>query len=240
MAAVTLVHTNDLHGTLSREKMPFLASLRRGADFYFDSGDCVKSGNLAVPIGPDPAWSMLAEARCDASVPGNRESHPLAAGKKAKFRGASHTILCANWMDKRGQHVFPSHAFFEVPRGGRIAVFGVMVPMVTSGMATQSASQYLWEPPIATAVALATELKSKADFVIALTHIGFAQDKKLAKATTGMVDLILGGHSHTVLEQPEIVEGVPICQGGSHAKYVGRYSLEKGKGLVRAELLPWP
>ena len=239
MAAVTLVHTNDLHGSLSQEKLPFLMSLRRGADFYFDSGDCVKAGNLAMPIGVDPAWTMLAEARCDASVPGNRESHPLLSGKKAKFKGAAHNILCANWFDKRGQHVFPSHAFFDVPRGGRLAVFGVMVPMVTKGMATQAASQFLWEPPIATAVSLVAELKTKADFIIALTHIGLAQDKKLALACPEL-DLILGGHSHSVLEEPLVVEGVPICQGGSHAKFVGRYSLEKGKGLVRAELVEWP
>jgi 2',3'-cyclic-nucleotide 2'-phosphodiesterase (5'-nucleotidase family) len=239
VAVVTLVHTNDLHGSLNRDKFPFLLSARQGADFYFDSGDCVKSGNLALPLGADPAWSFLAEARCDASVPGNRESHPLASGKRAKFKGLGHTVLCANWFDRRGQHVFPSHAFFDVPRGGRLAVFGVMVPMVTKGMATQAASQYTWEPPIATAVQMVAELRSKADFVVALTHIGLVQDKKLALACPEL-DLILGGHSHTVLEQPEMVGDVPICQGGSHGKFIGRYTLERGKGLTRAELLPWP
>jgi len=239
VAAITLVHTNDLHGALTPEKLPFLASLRRGADFYFDSGDCVKAGNLALPVKADPAWAMLVEARCDASVPGNRESHPLATGRKAKFRGLGHTVLCANWKDKHGHHVFPSHAFFEGPRGMRIAVLGVMVPMVTERMATQAASQYLWDPPIATAVTLVSQLRSKVDILIALTHIGIVQDRKLALACPG-IDLILGGHSHTVLEQPEAVNGVPICQGGSHARFIGRYALEAGEGLKSAELIPWP
>lgn len=239
MAAITLVHTNDLHGALTAEKLPFLVSLRRGVDFYFDSGDCIKAGNLALPVKTDPAWPMMVEARCDASVPGNRESHPLVSGKKAKFRGVGHTVLCANWKDRAGNSVFPSHAFLEGPRGQRVAVFGVMVPMVTSKMATQAASQYLWDPPIATAVELVAQLRSKADFVVALTHIGIVQDRKLALACPEL-DLILGGHSHTVLEEPEMVGSVAICQGGSHARYVGRYALESGKGLKSAELLPWP
>jgi 2',3'-cyclic-nucleotide 2'-phosphodiesterase (5'-nucleotidase family) len=239
VAAVTLVHTNDLHGKLSREKLAFLLSLRKGADLYFDSGDCIRAGNLALPLGTDPAWELLAEANCSASVPGNRESHPLASGRKAKFRGLGHTVLCANWNDKRGASVFPTHAFFDVRKGLRVAAFGVMVPIVTAKMSTQAASQYLWEAPIPVAVALAAELRKKADLVIALTHIGITQDRKLAEATSD-IDLILGGHSHTVLEKPEVVCGTPICQGGSHARYIGRYILEVGRGLKKAELLPWP
>ena len=239
MATLTLIHTNDLHGKLSREKLPFLIGLRKKADLYFDTGDSIKAGNLAVPLKPDPAWALLAEAECDASVPGNRESHPLTKGSKAKFAGARHTVLCANWHDKKGVAVFPASTMFKDVRGLRVAVFGVMVPMVTEGMATKAASQYLWDAPIPCAVELAAKLRKSADLVVALTHIGLPQDRKLAQATRD-IDLILGGHSHTVLLRPELVEGTPICQGGSHARFVGRYVLEPGKGLKRAELLPWP
>ncbi len=238
MALITLLHTNDLHGSLTPEKLSVLLALRSKADLYFDTGDCVRAGNLAVPLRPDSAWGLLARAGCDASVPGNRESHPFASGKKAKFAGVSHPVVCANWRDKRGRRVFPSHLFFEV-KGVRVAVFGVMVPIVTAAMATQAASSYLWGPPVSAAVELAASLRKEADVVIALTHIGFANDKKLAEATTD-IDLILGGHSHTVLESPSVVNGTPICQGGSHARFIGRYALEVGKGLKKAELLPWP
>ncbi len=238
MALITLLHTNDLHGMLTPSKLPYLLTLRSKVDLYFDTGDAIKSGNLAVPFKPDPAWALLAEAGCDASVPGNRESHPLSSGKKAKFAGASHPVLCANWKDKRGRRVFPSHVVLDV-KGVTVAVFGVMVPMVTATMATQAASNYLWDQPIPVAVELAATLRKSADVVIALTHIGFANDKKLAEATSD-IDLILGGHSHTVIETPEFVNGTPICQGGSHARYVGRYAFEVGKGLKRGELLPWP
>lgn len=238
MASITLVHTNDLHGRLTREKLPFLLSLRDSADLYFDSGDCVKSGNLALPMKPDPAWALLHEARCDASCPGNRESHPLASGMKAKFAGAMHPVLCANWKDKNGAQVFePSHVW--TVKGVRVAAFGVMVPIVTDRMTTRAASNYLWDQPVPCAVEVAGALRKKADVVVALTHIGIAQDRKLAEATSD-IDVIFGGHSHTVIEAPEVVNGVAICQGGSHAQFVGRYVIEPGKGVTRAELLPWP
>lgn len=237
MAVITLIHTNDLHGKLDEGRASFLRALRKGADLYFDSGDCVRSGNLAVPLKPDPAWALLASAGCDAIVPGNRESHPLVSGKKAKFAGCATMVVCANWKDKKGRPVFEPHAFFDVS-GIRVAVFGVMAPMVTERMATRAASQYLWDQPVPAGVSLVSRLRKEADLVIALTHIGLTNDRRLAQAC-GSIDLILGGHSHTVLEEPEVVNGVPICQGGSHARFVGRYSLEPGRGLTSAELVPW-
>jgi 5'-nucleotidase/UDP-sugar diphosphatase len=54
------------------------------------------------------------------------------------------------------------------------------------------------------------------DLTIALTHIGFESDVELAKMLKPEwgVDMILGGHSHTVLEQPEVVNNILIGQQG--------------------------
>jgi 5'-nucleotidase len=238
VATITLLHTNDIHGKLTPEKAAFLSTLRSKADLYFDTGDCVRAGNLAIPVKPDPAWELLAACGCDASVPGNRESHPLTKGMRAKFTGVRHEVVCANWADKRSKLVFNPSKVWRVGKI-RVAAFGVMVPIVTKGMATQAASQYLWDPPIPVAVETARELRNSSDIIIALTHIGLTQDKKLAEATED-IDIILGGHSHSVLQRPEVVNGTPICQGGSHARFIGRYVWELGKGLKEAELVPWP
>lgn len=238
MQRLTILHTNDLHGQLSPEKAAFLESLRAEADLYFDSGDCIKTGNLGFPIGREPVWDRLREAGCDAGTIGNRESHVVEAGFQAKIAGASHPLLCANMRRKGAGLVFPPSLLME--RGGfRVGVFGVMVPMVTERMATQAASAYLWDPPIESARPVFAELRAQSDLVIALTHIGFAEDQKLAAALPGL-DLILGGHSHTVLEQPFRVGGTAICQVGSHAKFIGRYVWAPAEGIVEAELVPWP
>ena len=55
------------------------------------------------------------------------------------------------------------------------------------------------------------------DFTVRLTHIGFEEDKKLAKALDPAwgVDIIIGGHSHTFLEKPEIINDILIVQAGT-------------------------
>lgn len=238
MASITLIHTNDFHGRLTPAKLPFLLSLREEADLYFDTGDCIKSGNLAVPVKPDPVWPLLAEAKCDAGTIGNRESHVLKSAFSMKLKGAAHPLVCANLHAKKGPDPLPSSLTLDAG-GVKVGIVGVMVPMVTSRMKTQAASAYLWDQPVPVAVSLAASLRPQVDLLIALTHIGLAKDRQLAEATAEF-DLILGGHSHTVLEQPEVVDGTPICQGGSHAKFIGRYVWDSSAGLVESELVPWP
>ncbi len=65
------------------------------------------------------------------------------------------------------------------------------------------------------------------DLTILLTHIGFDSDKELAallKPEWG-VDMIIGGHSHTVLEKPEIVNNILITQAGTSTNQVGRFDI---------------
>jgi len=50
--------------------------------------------------------------------------------------------------------------------------------------------------------------------VVLLTHIGIEKDRELAALLNPDwgVELIIGGHSHTLMEEPEIVNGIPIVQ----------------------------
>ena len=107
MASITLIHTNDLHGCLTPDKLPFLVSLREGADLYLDSGDCIQAGNLGVPVRADPAWPLLAEARCDAGTIGNRESHVLRSAFQSKLKGCGHPLVCANLHEKNSADPLP-------------------------------------------------------------------------------------------------------------------------------------
>src|SRR5438034_10894557 len=110
-----ILHTNDFHGTLDNSRQEKLSVLRLGADLYFDCGDCIKAGNLAIPLKPDPVWPRLAALRCTASVLGNRESHPLEGPFKAKIAGASHPLLCGNMVKRSdGQGVLPGTMLIEI------------------------------------------------------------------------------------------------------------------------------
>ncbi len=230
---LTILHTNDFHGTFTPEKARCIAELK-GDGVYFDTGDCIKTGNLGIPLRPELAWRLLFEAGCDASVLGNRETHVLTNAFKAKIEGHRHPLLCANLRAKNGPDPLPASLMLE-RADLKIGVFGVMVPMVTERMKTQAASAFLWEPPIETAARVVADLRSKCDLLIALTHIGHRQDLKLAETVPG-IDIILGGHSHTLLEAPDRAGTTWICQGGSHGRYVGKYLWDQGH--LSGALLP--
>lgn len=103
------------------------------------------------------------------------------------------------------------------------------------------------EKPIKVAKKWAKKLKNEmgADVVIAVTHIGFGKDKKLAKKVPE-IDLIIGGHSHDALFAPHWQKSkkgkkVPIVQAGHHAEYLGKLLLDVSKDglkIVDYELLP--
>jgi 5'-nucleotidase / UDP-sugar diphosphatase len=65
-------------------------------------------------------------------------------------------------------------------------------------------------------------LSDKHDIFVALTHIGYNGDRRLAEeigfdVIIGGIDTIIGGHSHTLLTEAELVNGVLIAQAGGTA-----------------------
>ena len=104
------------------------------------------------------------------------------------------------------------------------------------------------ETHIETGVANAVidDLDREHDLVIALTHIGYSDDKELAASSRGL-DLVIGGHSHTVLESMAIVpnrEGreVPVVQTGFNGHFIGKILVEAVRGekprVLSYELVP--
>lgn len=65
------------------------------------------------------------------------------------------------------------------------------------------------------------------DLTILLTHVGFDSDLELAKLLRPEwgVDMIIGGHSHTVLEEPAKVNNVLIAQAAVGSDQVGRFDI---------------
>jgi len=65
------------------------------------------------------------------------------------------------------------------------------------------------------------------DLTVLLTHIGLDSDRELAKLLKPEwgVDMIIGGHSHTFMQQPERVNDILIAQAGNGTDQIGRYDL---------------
>jgi 5'-nucleotidase/UDP-sugar diphosphatase len=69
------------------------------------------------------------------------------------------------------------------------------------------------------------ELKMQGcQIVILLSHMGHAYDQQIALGLSG-VDAIIGAHSHNVLSEVVMVNGIPIVQAGEFYQYVGKLRL---------------
>lgn len=237
-----------MHGRLDDVGLERLATLRDSVNLYIDCGDAVRSGNVGVPVKQDPVWERLALARCDAGVTGNREFHVSSLGFRRKLRGCRHPLLAANmsWNGRAHKPLLP------LPDGALLAddqpplasaftiddvgVFGVMVPMVTGRMAARAVSAFLHRDPIEAARDCVEWLRPRCKVVIALTHIGLRADTRLAEEVQG-IDIILGGHSHDLLEEPIRVGASWIAHIGAHAYFAGVHEFKRGRLTTRLEAL---
>jgi 5'-nucleotidase len=78
--------------------------------------------------------------------------------------------------------------------------------------------------------------QKKCDIVICLSHLGWEvseyPDNKVIQNTSG-IDLLLGGHTHTYMEQmgydtDKTGKRVPVDHEGKHGAYVGKMVLTIG------------
>lgn len=67
--------------------------------------------------------------------------------------------------------------------------------------------------------------RGEVDLLVLVSHLGIDEDTRLAKETQG-IDVILGGHSHTVMKEPLRVKDTAIVHVGAKAENVGRFDLE--------------
>jgi 5'-nucleotidase/UDP-sugar diphosphatase len=122
--------------------------------------------------------------------------------------------------------------------GIKIGIFGFMGK--DAAEKAPFASPVKFRDPVENAKEMVKVLreKEKADMVICLSHSGVkkrksnSEDEILAKEVQG-IDVIVGGHSHTRLEKPIMVNSTLILQAGEYGNYVGVLDLLWDQGKVK-------
>lgn len=109
----------------------------------------------------------------------------------------------------------------ERPDGLKVAVLGLTTPELTTATHPRNIEGISVEEPIAVARRLVPALRDEADLVVVLSHLGIADDRRLAESVRG-IDLIVGGHNHNLYAQPVFVENVPIVRAGERGGWLGR------------------
>ncbi len=163
---------------------------------------------------------------CDALNVGDND---LAEGKEYLLERADESnfpFISANLIDTTsGKPLFEAYVIKEVD-GLRIGIFGLITHRAKLGN-----PDLLIDDPYETAKRVVSELKEKCDLVIALTHLGVSDDKRLAQQVPG-INIIVGGHSSSKLETPLRVNDTIILQAYLQGRYLGRLDLTIRNGSL--------
>jgi 2',3'-cyclic-nucleotide 2'-phosphodiesterase (5'-nucleotidase family) len=106
-------------------------------------------------------------------------------------------------------------------KGFKVAVIGVVTPELLYMVNAKYLSLLTILEPVQVLPGLVRKVKREgAQVVVLLSHLGLEQDERLAAVVEG-IDVIVGGHSHTVVMDPIAVGKTIIVQAGYNGLYLG-------------------
>jgi 2',3'-cyclic-nucleotide 2'-phosphodiesterase (5'-nucleotidase family) len=231
---ITIHHTNDMHGRIeAMARLSAMArSLREEAEaagrrvFFWDAGDALDRLFRPCSLSKGAAMARVLNAMgYELMTMGNDIS--LTYGPPAMVDLAarlSFPVLAANARDGDGPLLsgLRESLLLRLGDGAVLGIFGLTAPW---GDAYSSFGLHLPDE-LATARRVVDGLRvDGATVVIALSHLGFDDDRRMAEAVPG-IDLIIGGHSHTKLEHGLELGTTLIVQTGQFAEALGVINLD--------------
>ena len=144
--------------------------------------------------------------------------------------------LAANVLDKQTGKLFGDTPEFIVREfdGVKIGIFGILLPETVS--TSRPGPNVEIREACATANQVIPKIRAAgAQVIVALTHLSMAEDKALARCSG--VDVIIGGHEHTLLES--MAGHAPIFKMTADAREMGRIDLNIDKKTGKIESIDW-
>ena len=277
---LTVLHTNDHHGRFwknndgeygmaARKTLidQIRAEVRQegGQSLLLDGGDVntgVPESDLQDAVPDFRGMNLLGY---DAMAVGNHEFDKPLNILRMQRDLARFPMLSANIYDS-GKRMFEPYKVFSLG-GLRVGVIGLTTEDTYKMVSPDNVKNIEFRSVIAEAAKVVPELRTKADIVIAATHMGHyengnsgtqsAGDVEMARAVKG-IDMVVGGHSQNpvcmkaenVVDRayvpgaecrPDRQNGAWIVQAHEWGKYVGRADFEYRNGefkLVKYALIP--
>ncbi len=242
---LVILHTNDMHGRVEpfdkNLKLRSIGGIARISKYIkqvkknntnvlvLDAGDMLQGTLYFKVFNGLPNINFMHKAGYDLAVLGNHEFDKGISILEQIVNAAKFPLLCANvkFIDNPELNNKVKPYLIKNYNGLKIGIIGIVTDDLKT--LTGSSKQIEVYDDVTTTQKYADLLKDKVDFIIVLSHIGFWEDVKLAKAVSD-IDLIIGGHSHTLLGTPHVVKHksgkqVYIVQSGEHGEHVGKVEL---------------
>jgi 5'-nucleotidase len=223
---LTILYTNDTHARLDpfpdnalefsglggiARRSALVKKIRSEVEHVLlvDAGDVFQGTSWFDMYGGSVDLELMTEMKYDAMAVGNHEFDRGPDGFAEAARKAGFPILAANY-DVRNTPMNPFVQRFTVKefKGFRVGMFGLGIPL-DGVVAPELRGDVVSRRPEAWAKGMAESLKQvhNCDFIICLSHLGYfypdsrMDDLKIAARVPG-IDLIIGAHTHTFLDNP--------------------------------------
>lgn len=241
---LVILHSNDMHGDFLAEDVDdklvggvsmlsgYISKVKAEEEnvLYCVAGDMFRGSVIDSEFQGVSTVEIMNMLSPDVVTIGNHETdyglaHLLFIEKCAKF-----PIINANlYIKMNGARLFSPYHIVEID-GMKILFIGIITEDVISNTKTDGI--------IGTMVDINDAAQEVAricntfngidiDFTVLLTHIGWEQDIELAKKLDKElgVDVIVGGHSHTFIDEPAKVNDILIVQAGTGTDQIGRFDI---------------
>lgn len=202
-----------------------------------DAGGIFQGSAWYQMYGGERSIELMNMMGYDAACPGEQEFTQGVDGFLAAARSAEFPFVCANYETSNSDlaNLLQEYIVREF-NGIRVGILGLGIRL--EGLMSPSQVEGItYQDPVARALDVVDTLKNEqeCDYIICLSHLGYhyeneqIDDRKLASRVSG-IDLIIGGHTHTFLEEPEPVanpdgELTLVTQAGHSGLQLGRIDL---------------
>ena len=251
---ITILHVNDSHSQMepvrsgeyagmggALERAAYIDSVRKADGpsnvLVLHAGDYFQGSSYFSEFGGIVEIQDLNAVKYDAVTLGNHEFDNGLEALGERLSSLECPVVVCNYdfsPFEAGKYIKPCVVVEKA--GKKIGIIGVLCKLkdMVAGDIADRVPEY---DMISTVQKYADELHAHCDLVIALTHIGYTEhnpgditDPQLVAATRG-IDIVIGGHSHTFLEEPDWVENldgkkVPIVQTGYMGCYMGEFKVK--------------
>lgn len=251
---ITILHTSDTHScilplnsNLADKNVAGRGGFIRRIDMLkqerqqdpklllFDCGDYSQGSSYYTMFQGDVEVGLMNQMHYDAATIGNHEFDFGLDNMIRLFKKANFPVVCSNYdfADTELKNIVKPYLVLK-RKGVKIGVFALCPPL-EGLVSTKNYGPLKFLDPIEVTNQMVDILRNqkKCDVVICLSHLGWKTedypDNKLIQNTSG-IDLILGGHSHTYMDDfgydtDKTGKQVPVDHEGKHGAYVGKMVL---------------
>ncbi len=252
---ITILYTNDTHARLdpfpsNAKEFAGLGGIARRASLVkkvranqknvllLDAGDVFQGTPWFDVYGGKVDLKLMTEMRYDAMAIGNHEFDRGLEGFAEAAQKAGFPMLASNYMVRETpMNPFVQRQIIKEFDGFKIGIFGLGIRLQgVVDPALHGDVRYMDAERTARRMVESLRNFHRCDYVICLSHLGYQyaddrfDDVKLASSVEG-IDLIIGGHTHTFLDDPVIInnsegKATMITQMGHSGVRVGRLDLK--------------